>query len=147
MNCRETQVRGSRGRKKPRGQQIARERQREAGRQAGPRPGAWEGRGAVGGGRVRAHLQFRGTAYGALGQPSPGQAKGQGAEVREVALAFRILVFTWGRHCKQAPSLAHGRARVGWAGPQLWAPVGPTRPPVAWVVSKTHGDTWVDGDT
>ena len=68
-------------------------------------------------------------------------------EVREVALGFRILVFTWGSHCKQALSLAHGRVRVGWAGSQLWAPVVPTRPPVAWVVSNTHGDTWVDGDT
>ena len=112
---------------------------KQAGRQAKAKAGGLGRWGTMGGGKVRAHLQFRGAACGALGQPSPGQAKGQGAEVREVALAFRILVFTWGRHCKQAPSLAHGRARVGWAGPKLWAPVGLTRPPVAWMVSKTHG--------
>ena len=44
MNHREMQVRGTRDRKKPRGQQTARERQREAGRQR-PRLGAWEGGG------------------------------------------------------------------------------------------------------
>lgn len=43
--------------------------------------------------------------------PVQGRLRGR-AEVREVALGFRILVFTWGRHCKQASGLAHG----GWDG-------------------------------
>lgn len=66
-------------------------------------------------GWVKAHLQCGGSTCGGFGaQPSPGQAEGQGAEGREVALGFRISVFTCGSHCKQAPSLAHGRR--GWAG-------------------------------
>lgn len=70
----------------------------------------------MGEGWVRARLQFGGsTCGGLLVQPSAGQAKGQGAEVREAALGFRISVFTCVRHCKQAPSLAHGGR--GWAGP------------------------------
>lgn len=34
-----------------------------------------------------------------------------------MALGFRILVFTWGRHRKQAPSLAHGRRGRDGLGP------------------------------
>lgn len=38
-----------------------------------------------------------------------------------------------------------GEGGLGWA--LALAPVGPTRPPVAWVVSNTHSDTWLVGDT
>ena len=74
----------------------------------------------MGEGRVRASLQFGDSARGALAQPGPGQAEGQGAEVREVALGFRILVFTCGRALQTGTQPGPQQARVGWAGPQPW---------------------------
>lgn len=119
-------MRGSKDRKGRREASRRPEREREADRQK-DRQG-WAQAGGLGRlvttgeARVRAHLQVGGSAYGALGWPGPGQAEGQGAEVREAALGFRILEFTRGRTLQTGAQPGPRQARVGWAAPQPWHP-------------------------